>query len=592
MTVVFLPVSLYKVKFKVAAGRPFSRFERLVLKAINTGTNELDGLVKLFCVHRRMVVESLVTLMQAGWVWIESRTNQFGLTPSGIDACKQEQSLPPLLRTEDRWQILVMERVAGQIARGDKVKPTTKKSLAKVWQLGAKIPKADISNTVDPGMARPLLSGRSGERVRWVGPITTASDNNAFVVVGVDTISEQIIGIPKSWEPLLAPDLLERARRYEHQMAALGQPADDTDLKELVEKVPSDQGPERDTYNVSLEDEDLAVGQSENRAMLERFLMRSESFIVIASSKLRNDVVTELSPLFEEALTRGKSIYICWGHAPGLDGMTEHRNALKVLEKLQWVSRRGATAGRLVIASSEGQFFANVVIGDVGGWFEAAVGSHSWLGQQPAPQGISVQVRHPGLVARLCDVVGDYQASDERLKRAGGLTRLRNAAWELSALAESSGSGSPTGTVASLVFDRHHAIEIWRMISSARESVSITCDRLEADSGAEPLRLIKAAVQGDRELQIRLLRQDRSVVREALGETLDEAAMSRVTVDGPIDAPGNCVIADTSAVLISSYPSLGPSRSSQRPFGSEIGLKLSGGELTGLLLDRLNPPNV
>src|SRR6266849_5561125 len=130
MIALFLPVSLYKVKFKVAAGRPFSRFERLILKAIDAGTNELDDLVKLFCVHRRMVVEGLVTLMQAGWVSLESQTNQFGLTPSGIGASKQEQSLPPLLHTEDRWQIVVMERVAGQVARGDKVKPATRKSLA------------------------------------------------------------------------------------------------------------------------------------------------------------------------------------------------------------------------------------------------------------------------------------------------------------------------------------------------------------------------------------------------------------------------------------------------------------------------------
>ena len=117
MIVVFLPVSLYKVKFKVAAGRPFSRFERLVLRAIGAGTNQLDDLVKLFCVHRRMVVESLVTLMQAGWVSIASPNNQFALTASGVDATSHEKSLPALLYTEDRWQIIVMERVAGQVAQ-------------------------------------------------------------------------------------------------------------------------------------------------------------------------------------------------------------------------------------------------------------------------------------------------------------------------------------------------------------------------------------------------------------------------------------------------------------------------------------------
>jgi hypothetical protein len=515
MIVVFLPVSLYKVKFKVAAGRPFSRFERLVLRAIGAGTNQLDDLVKLFCVHRRMVVESLVTLMQAGWVSIASPNNQFALTASGVDATSHEKSLPALLYTEDRWQIIVMERVAGQVARGDKVKPQTRKALSKVWPLGTKIPKADISNAVDPGMVRPLLSGRSGERVRSVGPITTASDSNAFVVVGVDTASEKVIGIPKSWEALLTGDLLERARRREDQMAIEGQRPDDVDLEPLVDTSGSEEGAINDAYNISLEEHDIAVGQHENRAMLVRFLERSESIIAIASSTLRGDVITDLRPHLEGALAKNKSIYICWGYIPGSDDQGEHKNALKVLEKLQWDSRRAATGGRLLVASDGGQFFANAAIGDVDGWFEATVGSHSWLGQQPSRKGISVQIRHPGPIARLCDVLGDYQASDQRLKRAGGLMRLRNAALELSALAESSGPGSPTGTSASLIFDRHHEVELRRIMSSARERVSVSCDRLEAENEGEPVRLIRAAVQGDRELQLRLLGQDGAAAREA-----------------------------------------------------------------------------
>ncbi len=119
MTILFLPVSLYKVKFQIAAGRPFSQFERLVMKAIDNGKTTLGSLVDIFRVHRRMVVESLVTLMQAGWVSLGSNNDEFALTSAGVKACKQEKALPPVLFTEDRTQIVVMERVAGQIARSD-----------------------------------------------------------------------------------------------------------------------------------------------------------------------------------------------------------------------------------------------------------------------------------------------------------------------------------------------------------------------------------------------------------------------------------------------------------------------------------------
>lgn len=589
MTPIFLPVSLYKVKFKVAAGRPFSRFERLVLKAISAGTIHLDDLVKVFCIHRRMVVESLVTLMQAGWVSIESQTNQFGLTPSGLDACKTEHALPPLVYTEDRWQIVVMERVAGQLARGDKVRAETKKSLSKVWQLGARIPKADISNSVDPGMVRPLLSGRSGERIRWVGPISAASDSNAFVVVGVDTKSEKIIGIPKSWQALLFGDLLDRARKRERQLAEDGLNIDTSDLQELIDTDASELDDGTGAYNIHLEEEDVAVGKSKNRSIVSRFLDESESFVAIASSTLSNDEVNVFRPAIEAALVKGKSIFVCWGATPGSDDPLEHKKALKLLEKLQWDSRRASSGGRLTVAASEGQFQANVLIGDVGGYVEAAVGSHSWLGQDDKSRGISVRLRHPGPVARLCDVIGDYHASDQRLKRAGGLTRLRNAALDLSALAEDSGRGLATGVAASLIFDGHNGIECERLLSTARESIRINGERFQEDVATEHLRLISSAIRAGRKAEIYLRDQNGASLRDALAGISGDSDLSRLTVQGPIDIPANCIIVDSTTVFISSYRFLGPLRSGHCPFGSEIGVSLSGSSVPSWLSDELDP---
>jgi hypothetical protein len=226
----------------------------------------------------------------------------------------------------------------------------------------------------------------------------------------------------------------------------------------------------------------------------------------------------------------------------------------------------------------------------VDGLIEGAVGSHSWLGQHEAQQAISVIVRHPGLVARLCDVVGDYHASDSRLKKAGGLTRLRNAALDLAALAEGSGPGESTDTDASLVFDRHHAGEIWRMISSARERVVISCSEFEGSAATDSSGLIQTALQGDRDLHIFLRDQNRLTAIEKMRNLLDETALLRVAVEGPVNAPDGCVITDSSSVLISSYPGLGGVRSSQRPFGSEIGLKLIGENVTTLFLDRMGVP--
>jgi len=584
MIPLFLPVSLYKVKFKVAAGRPFSRFEQLLLRAIGTGVKRLDELVETFCVHRRMVVESLVTLMQAGWVSIDSASNEFGLTPNGEEACKTENVSPSLLYTDERWQIIVMERVAGQVARGDKVRLETKRSLSKVWQPGAVIPKSDISNSVDPGMVRPLLSGRSGERVRWIGPITAASDSNAFVIVGVDTASERVIGIPAVWQALLGDDLLDRARKREKQLIVAGTTSyEEIDFREMAETDLSHAESTEHAYAVSFDTDDITIGYAENAALLNNFLASSTSFVAIASSTLRGSAVREAYSAFEGALARGISISICWGNTPsGDEGLSEHKDAVKLLEKLQWDSRR-AVSGRLVVGASQGRFHANVLVGDVGGYVQAAAGAHSWLGAQGDVRGVSVRLRHAGVVARLCDLIGDYQASDHRLKRGAALTRLRNAALDLSTMAAEGGESLTANGTISLLFDGHNQAEFKKLMSTAREIIVVGADSSPDAVFPEQIATVDALCEAGRAISIYLRRKGTLNGSEVLGDAR-ELRWQRVA-----EVPVNFIAVDNTRVVISSHRFF-ESDASDRAFGSQIGVSLSSSASLAWLAERLSPP--
>jgi len=531
-----------------------------------------------------MVVESLVTLMQAGWVSIESSTNQFGLTPNGLDASKSDHAAPASVYTEERWQIIVMERVAGQLARGDKVRPETKKALAKVWEVGAAVPKSDIPNIVDPGMVRPLLSGRSGERVRWIGPISAASDNNAFVVVGVDTKTEQITGIPTAWQALLSGELLERAQRRERRLEELGQRPDDSLLRGFIDADISHGVAAADTYSISLNEEDVAIGEAENVALLRRFLDRAQSFVAIASSTLRGSLVRSLYPILESAIAQNKTISVCWGAVPS-DSVPEHKDALKLLEKLQWDSSKGSH-GRLTVAASEGHFSANVLVGDLDGYVEAAVGAHSWFGSSAETRCVSVGLHQAGAVARLCDVIGDYHASDQRLKRGGALTRLRHAAMDLAALAQEGGRSLTADVDVSLVFDGHNQIEFRRLISLARKSIIIGCEAPSVVS-AEEQTLLNSSIDGNRAVAVFCRAGCGALLVEEFNKPASEG--SRLVVRGPVDVPINYVVVDSTRVFISSYRLFTPLEASQRSFGSEIGLTLSTQSSLSWLNDRLAP---
>ena len=67
-TRIAIPVALYPVRYETRRGRPYSGFERLVLDAVADGAGDIGELEELFGVHRRIVVECVVTLVQAGWV--------------------------------------------------------------------------------------------------------------------------------------------------------------------------------------------------------------------------------------------------------------------------------------------------------------------------------------------------------------------------------------------------------------------------------------------------------------------------------------------------------------------------------------------
>src|SRR4051812_6789753 len=113
----FLPVNRFRVSYQVASGRPYSALERLLLEAVREGTATLDGLVDLFCVHRRIVIEGLVTLMQAGWLGLRpGDDHKFEVTDAGRGALAQPGSLPDNIALTEKTAYLVMELVRGQIA--------------------------------------------------------------------------------------------------------------------------------------------------------------------------------------------------------------------------------------------------------------------------------------------------------------------------------------------------------------------------------------------------------------------------------------------------------------------------------------------
>ena len=69
--IVLLPVGVLRVPFQLASGRPYSYLEELILTSLSEEAKGLDQLCVLFAIHRRIVIEVLVTLMYSGWIALD-----------------------------------------------------------------------------------------------------------------------------------------------------------------------------------------------------------------------------------------------------------------------------------------------------------------------------------------------------------------------------------------------------------------------------------------------------------------------------------------------------------------------------------------
>src|SRR5262245_20229575 len=110
---ILVPLSQYQIDYTSARGRPYSSFERLILTTLSESDKTLNDLEALFLIHRRLLVESLVTLTLAGWVAFTG--TGLTLTTDGRIATAANRTPRVRLSTERSSQI-VMEKLTGIFA--------------------------------------------------------------------------------------------------------------------------------------------------------------------------------------------------------------------------------------------------------------------------------------------------------------------------------------------------------------------------------------------------------------------------------------------------------------------------------------------
>lgn len=607
--IVLLPITRYRVRYQVAMGRPYSFFERLVLEAVSSGQTSLDALESTFRIHRRVLIESIVTLMQAGWVAFDTKTHALVSTTAGAKAIERPGELPRNITVAERSDYVVGERVYGQLAKGGDITFVPKTELRQYFNEVATLPKTDLPHPLEGGIMVPLLRRYEGEWIRWCGPVDIVRDGADYVVVDVDTASGSITGIPAKWEPLLREDLLERARSKERQMLLAGTPPSDSALSKLVRRRATALETAADDPNEwCLDDLEgrLVVGAPQHRLVLENWLENARSYICIVSGRMSANRIQELSEGLRAAINRGILVDIIWG---AVDNDENHRGAIDLLKKIEWDSQHAAARGRLSVARMASQSHAKVLLADMVDGFEAIVGSHDWLagGQDDSRTDLSLVIREKGPVAQIARVVADLAAADERLFTGAGVTRLRHAAAELdrqnleeiesrtgAKSASDAGeeiippvSGAAANVRVRLIVGREHHALLSVLSAEARERLVLVSHRWGSDSKNAFRYLGDALQRGCPRVEIRYgIELDREE-HEAL--TIEFQKLGGVIQAAPT-LHAKIIACDDSTAALTSFDWLSPDLERAHISAGEIGFLLRGDRVANSLLQHLGIP--
>jgi len=588
--IAFLPVARYRVDYQVASGRPFSSFERLLLTAIHQGNATLDSLADLFRLHRRMVIEGIVTLMQAGWVCIGTDGSSFVTTDSGRLAAERSGGLPATIVVTNKTTTLLFEKVSGQLARNSDLDLYTKQRLERLWTSGVAIPPNNVPNIIEPGMIAHLLPHEPGEWVRLIGPINVVADNRLYAIVDVDSLARTLTGVPQAWRALLTDDLVTHVLRAEARLASAVVTDDEKELKSLAAggAWAADASAQTSWGTATLSSRDILATPLEHAEALRTVLCGAQSSVVIVSSALAGAVVESVMPDFRSALERDLLISVLWCAIPG-DFPQEHARGLDLLKKLEYDSSHGQCVGRLVVntVALGGSF--NVLISDPKDGIEVIFGSFAWLrsGLSSTEKHLSIRLCRSSVGARFCDFAADLATKDERIRTSSAMTSLR----KLAARLRSAPSVAPPPAGSDLVtaesnvfFDEAVGWYVGETITDAADSIYVAVDHLpEAPRSAFVERMSAAGERIARPVLVDF----GGTVTEADDSSSQPLRRAPIFLSSSPEMKANLVVVDSISASVGNRSWFGESKNTCRPYGDDVALALRGAGVAQLVLRRM-----
>lgn len=405
----YLPCSRFRVRYILSIGTPYSKLDRLILRSVNNGVHTVEELSDVFKLNNSVLVQSLVTLIQAGWLALgDSSEVQFSLTSQGTQAINTKQIPKSIIYRKETTEIL-LEHVSGcLIPRGEVLYRNFRDlDIEEPWSHPQVLRTEVTKKSPEQGEVQNLLPRRSGERLHWIQDIQRISKGFECIPLDVDVENGKIVNFPSHRSLLLQEKIMGYAEEIMRQQQNPGfhlikkkkLSLTPKDMEESVFALP------QDTYELSWSQTNLLTDSQEMSASLLGVFEQAYKYLLIASREMSISFIKEIEEPLLRAVKRGVRVSMLWGNCAD-------QESLDYLGKLAYKVELEDLAGQLSYNKESCKFNAALVLFDKEKLiFEAIIGNHDWLSsskQNIVLPDIGFRICHPEIAASLARIVGGY----------------------------------------------------------------------------------------------------------------------------------------------------------------------------------------
>lgn len=577
MTVVrvAVPVLLGRRKFHFDKGRPWSVLEKIVLVALARSDLTASDLAQQANIPRRLVVESLIRLMRAGWIQMIERNSGviFQPTQSGLAAAISDE-LPSIPRRMKRGMTFVVEQISGGVFRSREL-PYLHQSVVQERAAKEPIVWMDRPSHTYVDEIRPLVDALFQDDERFIA-MEPSADRLAERWSLVRVRDGEPDGLSTRASPTAVAAIKEAAKKW--MGGAINPALSYTPPQRLVTPVCT---PE--SHDLSILSGDILVGGREHRDALELMLRKARHRVIIHSTFISEERFNDLLPLLFDAHKRGAMIDIMWGQS---EQTAEKSSTQKAALRLQArLAEKKLDRVRVHPFSTESH--AKILLADAGAidQFNCVVGSCNWLLSGFQSIEISARLRDPRIIGEIVMELGELSRG-----RKGNWTDFTNELTTLSSYLGRLPRPTAGGARVSLVLGPQHADFVRAARDGARKRIFVTSHRLSNTAHTAVLAPAIAAAR-DRNIATEIYygTKSGSLTGTGLAEIIvqgREHSMKIVPVHEPT-VHAKLLAWDDDAVVITSQNWLSADPPDDKP-RSEIGLSINSPGIARQIIDRFN----